>query len=318
MNFTGLDIRLRLAYPPISNYDFTFVRTEKIVQQLLAESMLYIIVQRPLMTFENVIIFEDELTFEIHKQSCTEVLMCKMPIRQTSLFDDISADLTMEIGWHDKERDPSKLPWTEVDGLKFFQNGDFSSWLTPERFIYHWLTDKLVADVKGNYLPFITYDVHYVGKATNQPIWRRLDGHNTLQKILSIVTPQGRALPTHELCLLLFDVSDVVSVGSFIPDDPDNTLRTFPTKSTIALDAEKLLVQTLQPEFNDPSKRFPGYPISTDGLSPYNFGHIVYQVRDELRLKTAACTILGAINSEQADIFHIENNGPVKITRQTN
>ncbi len=43
---------LKLAYAPISSYEFYFLKQESVVQKLLANSTLYVIAQREELTFE--------------------------------------------------------------------------------------------------------------------------------------------------------------------------------------------------------------------------------------------------------------------------
>jgi len=44
----------------MSNYDFSILKHDSIVQDLLRESSLYIIAQRPILSFENLSFDEDE------------------------------------------------------------------------------------------------------------------------------------------------------------------------------------------------------------------------------------------------------------------
>jgi hypothetical protein len=47
MDWQGLTVKLRLAYPLVSNFDFTNVRGEPAVQQWLHDSMIYMITWSP-------------------------------------------------------------------------------------------------------------------------------------------------------------------------------------------------------------------------------------------------------------------------------
>lgn len=87
MNYTGLSTKLKLAYAPLSNHDFTIIKSEKIIREILKGCMLYVIAKRPLMTFQNVNFSEVEsiLFFEIHKQGTDKVLKCSLPLYQKNI-----------------------------------------------------------------------------------------------------------------------------------------------------------------------------------------------------------------------------------------
>ncbi|SHM93507.1 hypothetical protein [Mucilaginibacter sp. OK098] len=313
MDHTGLSVKLQLAYPPVSNYDFTHIRTEEAVQHWLKESMLYMIVQRPVLTFERVQPGEAMLTFDIHQQGTEEILHCRLPLQQHIFIRNPEAELRLEIGWHDAEKATESLPAYHVDAFKFYENEEFMYWLTPERFIYEYLHDNIDAEVKGNTRAFVSYYVHYVGKATDQPIWNRLDGHKTLQKILSIVKPLAQSLPTHELALLLFQVGDAQSIKIFEPESLFESGPSLPSKKEISLDAEKMLVRVFQPDFNDPKKRFPSYPISKDGLYGYNFNRYGYQIIEDLSLNNGQLIIEGSLDQNRADLLTVHDNQEINI-----
>jgi hypothetical protein len=313
MGWNGLTVKLQLAYPPVSNFDFTNVRDEPAVQQWLHDSMIYMIVQRPVLSFDKVVILDDFMEFDIIQQGVSHSVHCLMPVRQSALADDLAGDIDLEMGWHCEVDEEHMLAGRAIDAFKFCCNGDFSSWLTPERFLYEWQHGHIKAELRGDPRAFTSYHVHYVGKATDQPIWNRLDGHKTLQKILSVVRPKAGALPTHELALLLFRIEEALSIKIFEPEGPFEDGPTLPTKKEISLDAEKLLVKSLAPKFNDPKKRFPNYPASSDGLYSYAFNRFANQIIDELALSNGNLIINGSLDQNKADILAIDNNEAVSI-----
>jgi hypothetical protein len=310
----GFTSKLKLAYPPISNYDFSIVRDEPAVQEMLREGMLYIICQRPILTFENISTSEDgQVFFEIHQQQNMEKLDCSFTVRQAAICSDPEKPVDMELGSNNPGWQYTTLPANEVDAFKFYSDSEFLGWLTPERFIYEYVNKNLIAVVKGNVREFVRYKVHYVGKATEQPIWTRLTGHNTLQDILSKERPMAAALPTHEITLLLLEISDAWSFKIYSPDDTFGEGPVLPTKKEIALDAEKLLIKMLDPHYNDPKKRFASYPKSSDGLFKHQFERFAYQITDELVLAYDKIAVNGSVDENKADILAIENNEKVTV-----
>jgi hypothetical protein len=62
---------LQLACSPICNFEFALLKDEAAIQRLLKQSNIYIIAQRPELTFENVTfdIYRPFLNFEIHQRA---------------------------------------------------------------------------------------------------------------------------------------------------------------------------------------------------------------------------------------------------------
>jgi len=322
MNFSGLQSKLRLAYPPVSNYEFVHLKKEQIVQEHIKDSMIYIICQRPMLAFKKLTFNEnqDTMYFEIHKRGISEILECEIPLYQKAIEMDENKKVIIEFGTHDPVTNTSSK-FENIHGLTFFnEQQEFLFWISPDKFIYEVLNNKLKAKIEGDIKPFISFKVHYVGKATDQKIWNRLTGHNTLQDILSIEKPiMHGTLPTHEISLLLLKVEEVISI-TFLEDDIDSFVKnalepSLPSKKTIALDAEKMLINLLNPEHNHPSKRFGNYPVSKDGLYPENYNNYGYQIQDSLILQYKDSEIHGDLDVNKADLILIKNNKSCEIIK---
>ena len=94
------------------------------------------------------------------------------------------------VGTDDPNSDISKQLLNHINGLKFFSNDEtFIVWFSPEKFLHNYWVGFFNANIKGNIRNFTKYKVHYIGKATDQDIWRRLTGHAALQDILSLEFP---------------------------------------------------------------------------------------------------------------------------------
>lgn len=294
MNHSGLATKLKLAYAPLSNHDFTVVKQEKIIQEILDGSMLYIITQRPLLTFENVDKSEDESTllFDIVQQGTGIKVKCSLPMYQEFLGQNKTKGVNIRFGSFNKNWKQTDMPFTEVNGFQFYDDKmNFLLWLSPDKFLHHYYNNEILATVEGDLRPLTKFNVHYVGKATDQEIWKRLTGHETLQDILSLETPFNYGtLPTHEIVLLLLRVADKSSIRMFDPTgdgDIDEFVegmfgKSHPTDKEVSLDAEKVLIKLLDPAYND--KKFPNYPISKDGLYKFNFNQFVYQISEDITL----------------------------------
>lgn len=323
MNHSGLATKLKLAYAPLSNYDFTIVKSEKIVQQILDNSKLYIITQRPLLTFENVNKTGDEntLLFDIIQQGTNFKVKCSLPLYQELLGKDESQVINVRFGSYDKNWNQSIMPLTNVNGFQFYDHDmNFLLWLSPDKFLHHYYNKIIRATVIGDYRLLTKYTVHYVGKATEQDIWKRLTGHSTLQDILSLENPFNYGtLPTHEIILLLFCVADKFSIQTFDgTSDADEFVdailgKNYPTDKEVSLDAEKVLIKVLAPAYND--KKFPNYPKSTDGLYKFNFNRFAYQISEDITLAYSSGDITCSVNDNLSDLVAIENNRTLTIIK---
>lgn len=326
MNYSGFMSKLELAYAPLSNHDFTLIKSEEIIQEILTDSMLYVLAQRSMLTFENIVESPQggSICFEIHKQGSDEILNCELPFYQEHLGQDESKPVTIEFGSYDPNWSQTGIPIKGVNGCKFYDHeGKFLIWLSPDKFLHlHW-NKEIESTVTGNIKHFTKFMVHYVGKSTDQPIHERLTGHYTLQDILSIERPLiSGSLPTHEIMLLLFRVTDAYKI-SILEDDINSFVenmqgKNVPDKKTVSLDAEKALVKLLNPEYNHPSKRFSNYPKSTDGLFKFGFNRYIYGIKENITLQYSDVEIVGDVNDQIADIIWIEENKTIEIIKINN
>lgn len=323
MNHSGNATKLKLAYAPLSNHDFTIVKAEKIVQQILEGSMLYVITQRQLLTFENITYDEitETLHFDIVQQGTGISVNCSLPLYQKYIGRDETKHVEVQFCSYDKNWNQTTLPLTNVNGIQFYDHeSNFLLWLSPDKLLHHYFNKTITATIVGDYKPLTTFNVHYVGKATDQEIWKRLTGHSTLQDILSLENPFNYGtLPTHEIVLLLFRVADNLSIRVFdcnegVDEFVDSMLgKNHPTDKDVSLDAEKVLIKVLDPTYND--KKFPNYPKSKDGLYKFNFNRFAYQISENVTLAYSNGEIVGNINDNLSDIIAIQDNKTLAIIR---
>lgn len=220
---------------------------------------IYVIAQRPVLTIENLNIdgtniMNPFVTFEIHQRGNKAKLECSMPIYQTAFGAE--GDQWMHLGvtyTYPKPENPSgKPPFFSLSNFLFKTEKEETIWMSPEKFLYHYWREAIEANVIGDITAFTRYQVHYLGKATEQDIISRLTGHSHLQDILSVEYPfHYGSLPTDEVCILLFRFFDNVQLSTFGPDDDikeaaellmgNNPIQ----QNTIYLDAEKALINAL-------------------------------------------------------------------------
>ena len=323
MKYSGFAATLELAYAPMSSHDFAQLKKDPEIKQILQNSMVYALCQRPMLTFENLVLGADgrSLQFEIHQQGSAHVLSCFLPFNQL-LLDADGQGLQVVLGYYDTAKDGVTPPPPGINGFHFqTAAGKPRLWLSPDKFLHLYWQKTLTATVTGDHRQFTHFLVHYVGKATDQPIINRLKSHSTLLEILSQERPMVEGtLPAHEVMLLLFQTKQAEEVSILYTDADrfiDATLLGLaPTAKTVALDTEKMLVSRLQPEYNHPDKRFQNYPDSTDGLHKHNYTQFCYRIKDDITLSYNQVSIVGSMDDTAADIVAVQDNSTVEIIQQ--
>lgn len=319
--------KLELAHAPMSSYEFARVKEDLKIQIALENSSLYVIAQRPIITFEYVIPHYSDyaLTFEIHQKGNKNKLTCKMPFFQRALKTRTGDVIALAINSLDKENFKRTLPFNNLYGFSFVkQNGgknEFLIWFSPEKLLQNWWMGYIECDIKGDYKSFLNYNVHYVGKATKQGILKRLTGHSTFQDILSLEAPiTYKDLPAHEIAILCFKFNDNLQVQVFGEnanvEEMSSSLmgENFPSEEKIFLDAEKALIRAMEPKYN--KQLFQGYPKSKDGLFNDKYDYISYSFIDPITLKYKEGEIRGIKNYEGGDSIVIKDNKEVSLIKR--
>jgi len=286
---------MELAYAPITAYEFAVLKDDVAVEKALEDASLYVIGQRPVMTFENIVADPKDyvLSFEIHKKGKKEVLKCTLPLIQKSAGSKDTDTISIGFNYLDKEDKNQTQPLNNVRGFTLHnQIGDtkeFLLWFSPEKLLQNWWKNNIECEIIGDYRMFLEYKVHYVGKATKQSIIKRLTGHSTLQDILSLETPvTDLQLPANEITILCFKFGDNLQIQSFGPESDIKSMAAslrgdnYPDQEKVFLDAEKALIKAMEPDYN--KELFKNYPKSKDGLYDDNYDAILYTFLDPIKL----------------------------------
>ncbi len=316
--------QLILSYSPLCNRDFTILKHDPIIQEIIETSSLYIIAQRPELRFDNLTFIEDEeaIEFEIRQNENPDFLKCKVPFFQDNIATDRDKDVLLYLGTKDENNFRNGFPYNNVQGFKIYQDkisdDNFLVWFSPEKFLQNFWKGHLEATVKGNIRTFTKYKVHYVGQATKQDIWKRLTGHEKLQDILSLELPiTYGSLPTYEIAVLLFEFQENIEIHTFgydsnVDDMVDAvTGKHRPDQRTIFLDAEKALIKSMQPKYND--ELFKSYPRSKDGLHKHGFDTVSFSFIDPITLVYDKGEIEGSDDYFEGDSIIVKNNMTVEL-----
>jgi len=253
-------------------------------------------------------------------QDCTgHKISCSFPLKQEITTVNESADLEIRAGSNNPTWNQTEPPLSGIHGIQIFNDTDktFLLWLSPDKFIHHYYNHLIEATIIGDYRPLTSFDILYVGKATDQDVWDRLGTHKTLQEILSVLRPVGNTIPTHEICLLLFEVTskwefniyDSQSDPYVIGEHLANPM--LPTHNTVSMDAEKALVTLLNPSFN--TVKFKKYPFSTDGLHKFDYNGFAFQFLEDISLQSEKGSIFCSSNENECDLISIVDNKEVEI-----
>lgn len=328
MNKKQIHTYLKLGYAPISNYEFYHLKQEKIVQEILAESDIYVICQREELTFENIMLEVENacLRFEIHKKGSDAKLECVLKIYQENIEPMDGGKVALEFGRHKKGIIPNEMPINDIKGIRFFrenESGEMLLWITPDKFLHHFWNGMLEAVVIGDYREFTKFKVHYVGESTDQEIWKRLTGHEKLQDALTLEESfHLDSISTHEIMLLLFEVArtDGLTIFGGTDSDVDSFVQDmlnshFPSKKTVALDVEKALINALKPSKRYNKMQYKQYPFSKDGLYSENFDLISYKINEDLTIEYTNAQLIGDVNPSKSTTIVVEKNAKMRLAQ---
>jgi hypothetical protein len=130
--------QLVLAFAPICNYDFIFLKEDEGFQERVRSSMLYIIAQRPELTFEALHPYEVGggqivLKFDICQKGNVSILHCEIPVYQNAFAEDIDKDIQLRFQYALPKPLPLPTAWnsesSDLLSRQYFCRLDF-----PRRF----------------------------------------------------------------------------------------------------------------------------------------------------------------------------------------
>lgn len=329
MNQKRLINQLELAYAPLTAFEFAKIKDDILIEKALEQASLYIIAQRPVITFENVFcsIEPNLINFEIHQKGNMNILKCVLPLNQ-SVFGSTNEDLiAVSLNYLDKSKKQYSQPFNNIHGFSLlkFQNRkkEFLIWFSPEKLLQNWWKGHIQCNINGDFKSFIKYKVLYVGKATKQSILKRLSSHSRFQDILSLETPvTEKQLPANEIIILPFEFQDNIQIQIFDTDNDDDSNeivsallgKNIPKQEKIFLDAEKALIKALKPNYN--KEMFNNYPFSKDGLYNENFDSIAYTFVDPITLTYNNGEICGKLSQFGGDTILISNNSTLELYKE--
>ena len=307
-----ISTKLKLAYSPISARELAWAKDDKDIQNALSNAHLYMIAKKPQIYFHNVKVENSVVSLEIkNTKGCASI---SIPTHQSIFAIEPDKELLVRIGSNEKVIAMNGDTCEIAHGLQFYKierakcNGcsndsleqyitseNFVLWLSPEKLLFQYKNQQLQVpnfDKSKNF--FWDYEVMYIGKATKQSAFQRLDGHKTLLHILEKEIEDYKQI-RDDVVLLFFKVSDSESATFFdkttSEEDFFQLIDGTPSIKILSLEAEKIFVSTFKPKYN--KTIFKQYPKGDDGLYSYNYDFIDYTIADSINLVFKNCVFRG-------------------------
>ena len=304
---------LSLVYPPMSNQEAEWVKSDPHVEERIRKSDLYLIGARNEATFHPTISNEKDVRFTITTGDnlSDEVILIASELAHDALGyvpDFISVDFGPKLVqfFDGKLADVDQSPDVEP-----------FAWFTTEKLIHDRGRD--VAGVRGfnRFREFAKYDLLYVGIAKSTDTFSRLfDGaHQARQRALSNERPRRTgARVTDELFLFPLKVVPLVLRELDVGDSlSSKSYQDWVAHSkTIVVDAEKALVSLLGPDYN--VEQFRSFPKSTDGLYGYGYERYGFVLAENMTFATVDQSFVGSrtalgLSDEYADLVVVSDSG---------
>lgn len=289
-----------MSYPAMTVYEFEHFKEEKEVLECWKKASVYIICQRPVLYFDEIIFDEDnsDISLKIKQRDDPKEILVTFNIAGNEECLGKSDGFWIEVQFFDNKGE-KKQPYMNAAGIKIFNNDkDFLLWLTPERLLYMYWTGQFEAEFEGDVHDFIKYNVHYIGQAKNQNIWDRLTGHEKLSKVLALEHPfiEGEFSP-YELSLIFLQFKGFREDTMLVPDESSSDdivdlhgkrmkemdivnsfiPSTFDEIMPFAVnDFEAYLINLLEPKYN--KILFKNYPDLKRGLTSIGFCGANYEI----------------------------------------
>lgn len=316
---TSLLNLLRLSFSPMTVRHLQQCIDDPYIHDALSHSRLYVIAQRPMLAFDGLDWSEKDgvLSFEITQLTNDRRCQVRVNMYQPNFELDQEKEWQVVVGQNQTKsiEDVKK----NIHGLRFEQEGKFIMHWTPDHFLYNYVKGDIECLEIGEFRFLLHYNVHYVGKAIRQDVWKRLKNHSTLQEILSLENPMViNTLPAHEVVLLFFEFEDNLSFTTIESSDSGEDIHRIlegqhlPTETQLYSDAEMALINGLQPTYN--RRYYKNYPKGQEGLHSAKLRSYSYTFANPITLHYADGEIRGGLHNYGGDSL-IVSNGRLEVSK---
>ncbi len=309
---------LELTYPPISNQEAEWVKSDPEVISQIANSNLYFIGQKPETFFK----YNDDVNARLSSEfkiyftyfSCEKIAngYIDLEILFANLKCPVEIEFEVELGnkmiriWTAKEAKMRVLGWFTTDKILFDKS-------------------RGVPFIKGldDYKDFLVYNLHYVGISKKNSSFERLivKPHDKRLRILSNEHPMNNgSRVSNEIVLFFFEIRSLeVKQYLKIEDFDEIGKNELGDPLRIAAEAEKAFVKIMNTEYNE--VKFDNFPFSSDGMYNTSVERLIFTINEDFTFVTAENTICGARSKgyiyEEGDFIAISKISVELIKRKS-
>lgn len=290
--------KLSLVYPPVSNQVAEWIKNDPEVQEIIHESNIYFIAQRPEMYF-------------IFDQKSIERLAIERKIEGSLISNDYNSKFWIDVnGIIEYYKDEIK----SIDNvnievgekiIKIKNCDDILTWFTVEKLLFDRSRNLSIIHGLDDYRLFNKYFLHYVGISKEDDSLRRLviKPHDKRIRILSNEYPFSKgSRPSDEITFFFFKLSTLeahVLEDGKVDDFVDRMGKITGTMIERIADAEKALISVLDTKYN--TMKYSDYPKSIDGLYSYEINQYAYFIGESYSFITESNTIVGNWTDDDFD-----------------
>ncbi|MCW5518484.1 hypothetical protein J1N09_01445 [Aureitalea sp. L0-47] len=304
---------LELVYPPISNQEAEWLKSDLEVIERLKQSNLYFIAQKPESKFDfaNDVVqkIEDDKIIEFSYSSGDSTTFGSINIIELLNYQNIDIsdidDFEIEIG------DKLIRIWKIRKESK-----EILDWFTTEKILHDLGRSKPFIHGMNDFRKFTKYNLHYIGISKKDDSFKRLiiKPHDKRLRILSNEHPLSTgSRVTDEMIMFFFKIYTLEFKQILVSSDFDEIGKTeLEDEIRIIADAEKAFVNVLNANYNE--IKFKDYPYSKDGLFKTSVDRYAFSINDDLEFLTDDNTIYG----ERQDKLGQSESDFISINKEAN
>lgn len=295
----NLNCQFKLALSPTSVDDFSYLANDSLLPRLLNESSFYFLCKRPCLLFKQLEIEDFNIVGQIYQTVTEKIIDFKLPLFQENIIPgdkrNIKLGFSHNKGFNSKKTSKESLILKDFDNIELITisesevtENSFIKYITPDIILERKWNEMWTCELNGELNSQNTFDILYIGESVKQPIWKRLNSHSKLQKILSRENPIYPGMKiSSEIVILLFEIKSTDDVRMLSEMKKEDVIKYItqndnPSQKSIFYDVEKAFIKAFNPRYN--IQKYDNYPKSTNGLYKEKYQTITYCIDDPITL----------------------------------
>ncbi|MDB5582317.1 MAG: hypothetical protein JWR80_7493 [Bradyrhizobium sp.] len=281
----NIKILATTRYPIVSAYEFETLKEEAVIRKRMNDCTIYMVLQRPLTYFTDLTLDDGGIRFSIADDR-QPPLPCYLPFLANKIAaPNTISDVHLLFLKSVRDEEP---PFNDVGGFKVYrEDGEFVVWYSAQKFLYEVVAGSLKAEIEGDPYVFLDFTVHYIGRAFDQKVWKRLTGHGKFQKVLTVegqLSMKPEIRPAWEISLAMLSIEGFDEYNAMlgwellVPDGMTPILHDLDTEEDFARfltpslasgapeltnEIEAMLIAIFRPAYN--GTRYKNYPEISNG-----------------------------------------------------